>query len=323
MDISEVSSADHRPAYRIGFLLIDDFAMMSFASTCEPLRAANRLAGRTVYDIRYIPVSGASSRSSSGAVFKANAHVGEQVDFDLVMVLAGGNPLVFHDERIFRWLRHLSARGIQLGGVSGGPAILALAGVMENRRMTVHWEHARALATILPDLLIERSLYVMDRDRLTCAGGIAPLDMMHALITSQHGAKFARKVSDWFMHTQVRPSGGAQRSGLVERYGTTNLPVILTIEAMINHIADTLSLDQLANLAQISSRQLNRLFNDKLNETTMVFYRNLRLEKARSLLLQTSLSLTEIALATGFASSAHFSSAFRNRYSMTPSSCRS
>ena len=318
MDKKEVSASP----FKIGFLLIDGFAMMSFSSTTEPLRAANLLAERKVYDIRHIPVSGASAVSSSGAVIAANAHVGEQVDFDLVLVFAGGNPFSFTGERVFQWLRHLSARGVQLGGVSGGPVILARAGVMKNRRMTVHWEHARALAMMLPDLIVERSLYVMDRDRLTCAGGIAPLDMMHALISNNHGTDFARQVSDWFMHTWIRPSGGEQRAGLVERYGITHLPVILTIEAMINHIADTLSLDQLAGFAQVSPRQLNRLFKSKLNQTTMDFYRNLRLEKARNLLSQTPLSSTEIALATGFSSSAHFSSAFRAKFNQPPSSCR-
>ena len=310
------------PIFKLGFLLIDDFAMMSYASASEPLRAANLLAGRIVYNVRHIPVSGASARSSNGAVIKADAHVGEQVDFDLLLVLAGGNPLTFRNERVFQWLRLLSLRGVQLGGVSGGPVILALAGVMQKRRMTVHWEHASALAMVFPELIIERSLYVMDRDRLTCAGGIAPLDMMHALITNHHGSDFARKVSDWFMHTQIRPSGGEQRAGLVERYCTTNLRVIQTLEVMIDHIADTLSLGQLADVTQVSSRQLNRLFVRNLAQTTMAFYRDLRLEKALNLLQQTSLSSTEIALATGFASSAHFSSAFHARYNKTPSSSR-
>jgi len=314
---------ESEPIYKIGFLLIDGFALMSYASASEPLRAANLLAGRVLYDVHHISVSGTSATSSNGAIIKANAHINEAINFDLVLVFAGGNPLGFNDEKVYQWLRHLALRGVQLGGVSGGPVILAKAGVMNKRRMTVHWEHARALSLILPDLIIERSLYVMDRDRLTCAGGTAPLDMMHAMITKQHSAGFSRKVSDWFMHTQIRLSGDEQRAGLVERYNTTNLSVILTIQAMVDHIADTLSLEQLATMAQISSRQLNRLFTDKLNKSTMDFYRNLRLEKARELLLQTSLSLTEIALASGFSSSAHFSTAYRAKYDETPSICRS
>lgn len=309
--------------YKIGFLLVDGFAMMSYASASEPLRAANLLAGKTMYEVHHIPVSGAGSTSSNGATIKASAQVGETVDFDLLLVFAGGNPFEFKDDKVFQWLRHLSLRGVLLGGISGGSVILALAGVMQKRRMTVHWEHVRALTAMWPDLIVERSLYVLDRDRLTCAGGTAPLDMMHAMITKHHGADFSRSVSDWFMHTQIRPSSGEQRAGLVERYGTTHLPLIVAIEAMNDHIGDTLSLDQLAVFAQVSVRQLNRSFRKKLNETTMSFYRNLRLEKARTLLHQTTLSSTEIALATGFSSSAHFSSAFRAKYNKMPSSCRS
>lgn len=312
-----------RPAFRVGFLLIDGFAMMSFAAAAEPLRAANLLAGHSLYDIRHIPTAGASATSSSGAVIKASAHVGERVDFDLLMVVAGGEPEAFQDERVFQWLRHLSRRGVLLGGVSGGPVILASAGVMRGRRMTVHWEHAETLAAISPALMIERSLYVIDRDRMTCAGGIAPLDMMHALLTEHHGVAFTRRVSDWFMHTEVRPSGGPQRAGLAERHGTTNPAVISTIEAMENHIADPLELAQLATLADVSPRQLNRLFRDKLGQSTMKFYGGLRLEMARTLLTRSPLSLTDIALTTGFASSAHFSHAFRGKYGLTPSSLRS
>ena len=194
-----------------------------------------------------------------------------------------------------------------IGGVSGGPVILAKAGLMQQRRMTVHWEHAEALSLVSPQVVIERTLYVMDRDRMTCAGGTAALDMMHALISKQHGADFARKVSDWFLHTDIRPSEGPQRSGLAERYKVNDRMVLMAIELMENHIADPLELDQLAPIVGVSARQLNRLFAEKLNVSTVRFYRSLRLEKARELLQQTTLNLAEISSATGFANSAHFS----------------
>lgn len=315
-------SAESASAYRVGILLIDGFALMSYSATVEPLRAANHLAGRTLYNIRHLPVSGASATSSSGITVKAQAHFGEQIDFDLVLVVAGGDPLTFRNERVFQWLRHLSRRGIFLGGVSGGPAILATAGVMDGYRMTVHWEHAGALSEARPLLLVEQSLYIMDRQRITCAGGTAPLDMMHALITAHHGSAFARQVSDWFMHTEIRQSGAPQRAGLVERFETTNPAIISTIEVMENHIAEPLGLEQLAELAGMGPRQLNRLFREKLNRSTMSFYRERRLEKSRQLLSQSTLPLTQIALATGFANSAHFSNAFRLRYSSAPSDMR-
>jgi len=310
------------PGFSVVFLLVDDFALMSYSAVIEPLRAANLLAGKALYQMHHIAATGADAVSSSGAVVGSTAHVGDAMDLDLLFVVAGGNPAAFRDAGVFRWLRQLSRDGVVLGGVSGGPVVLAAAGLMEKRRMTVHWEHAAALAEISPSLLLERTLYVQDRDRITCAGGTAPLDMMHALIAEHHGVGFARKVSDWFLHTDVRPSSGPQRAGLVERYRTTNGPVIQAIEIMENHIADPLELELIGNVTGLGTRQLNRLFRDKLGISTMAFYRRLRLEKAMGFLTQSTLTITDIALATGFSHSAHFAQAFRARYSATPSSFR-
>jgi transcriptional regulator GlxA family with amidase domain len=307
---------------RIGLMLIDGFALMSYSAVVEPLRAANLLAERGLYHIRHIAEYGARATSSNGATVNATAHVGEHVDFDYLFVIAGGDPAKFKDRRAFQWLRYLAKRGVILGGISGGPVVLAAAGVMEGRRMTVHWEHAGLLAEISPNLFIERTLYVVDSDRITCAGGIAPLDLMNALITEHYGAIFSQRVSDWFMHTDIRPSGGPQRAGITERHGTTSRPVVLAIEAMENHIVDPLSLTQLALLTGISARQLNRLFRHKLDQSTMEFYRDLRLEKARGLLIRSPLPINQIAQATGFSSPAHFSQCFGVRYGRSPISLR-
>ncbi|MGI9409613.1 MAG: GlxA family transcriptional regulator [Hyphomicrobiaceae bacterium] len=316
------NSAPISRPYRIGFLLIDGFALMSYASAVEPLRAANLLSDRVLYDVFHLAENDVSSPSSGGAKIPATMPLDARHRLDCVFVVAGGDPAAFHNPRVARWLRRMDARGTLMGGISGGPVILALAGMMEGRRMTVHWEHAGALAEISPSLMVERTLYVRDRDRLTCAGGIAPLDMMHAFITEHHGGDFARSISDWFMHTDIRPSGGPQRAGLAERHGVTSFPLIVAIEAMENHIADPLELGQLAVLVGLSKRQLNRLCSQKLGAPTMAFYRNLRLDKARSLLRQSPLSITEISLATGFGSSAHLSDRFRQRYGVAPSSVR-
>jgi transcriptional regulator GlxA family with amidase domain len=228
----------------------------------------------------------------------------------------------FEDRNTFRWLRRMARRPVVIGGVSGGPAILARAGIMDGRRMTVHWEHVAPLAELVPSITIDRGLYVMQDDRMTCAGGTAAIDMMHAFLSRRHGPAFARRVSDWLLHTDVRPAFDPQRAGLTERYGTTSAPVIAAIEAMESHISDPLSLGQLASLAGTGTRQLNRLFSEKLGRSTMHVYRDLRLEKAHNLLWQSTLTVTEIALATGFAGSAHFSQAFRSAYGAPPSAFR-
>lgn len=316
------SGASCRNAYRIGFVLLDGFSLMSYSAAVEPLRAANLLAAADLYDIRHLPGDGAMATSSSGATVRASAWIGEQVDFDLVLIVAGGDPARLPYLRLMRWLRHLASRGVRLGGVSGGPVVLARAGVMEGRRMTVHWEHRDELASFRSTAIVERSLYVSDRDRLTCAGGTAPLDMMHALIREQHGAVFARRVSDWFLHVDVRPSEGPQRSGLAARHGTHNSALLSAIEAMENHLADPLDLDQLARLAGVGVRQLNRLSRQHLGQATVAFYRSLRLAKSLELLQRTGLSMSAIASATGFGTQALFATRFRQRYGVAPSRAR-
>ncbi|MEO0372391.1 MAG: helix-turn-helix domain-containing protein, partial [Pseudomonadota bacterium] len=137
-----------------------------------------------------------------------------------------------------------------------------------------------------------------------------------------HGAAFARQVSDWFMHTDIRPSGGPQRAGLLDRVGTKNPAILDAVEAMEGHVAEPLTLERLADMARVSPRQLNRLFTEKLGRPTMRYYRELRLDKAQSLLRNSPLSLTEIALATGFANSSHFSRAYTAKFGKPPSAYR-
>ena len=313
------------PARRIAFVLVEGFALMSFAAVTEPLRAANLLAGKRIYEVVCFaagPTTAATLNSSSAASVTVGPLEHATGDFDLVLVVAGGDPVGYRDAALFQWLRRQARHGRMLGGVSGGPAILANAGIMENRRMTIHWEHAAALAERHPGLLLERTLYVVDRDRMTCAGGTAPLDMMHALIAEQHGPDFARKVSDWFMHTDVRPAGGPQRAGLAQRYGTNRHVVLAAIEAMENHIADPLPLADLAQVVGVGVRQLNRQFQAGLGRSAGAFYRDLRLDKSGALLRQTDLPILEIAVATGFTSAAHFATAFRKRYGRPPSRYR-
>ena len=307
---------------RIGVLPLPGFAALSYAATTEMLRAANLLSRRTLYEVVNIGMDAAPVPSSGAVQVAVTAQVGDDLALDYLFVVAGGDPMAFDDTHVLGWLARMARKGVQMGGVSGGPVILARAGQMAGRRMTVHWEHAGGLAELSPQLLIERSLYVIDRDRVTCAGGTAPIDLMHALIARHHGAPFARLVSDWFMHTEVRPSAGPQRAGLVERVGC-NVPAILdAVEMMESHVADPVTLGDLAAVAGVSPRQLNRLFSERLGRSTMAYYRDLRLEVSRGLMRNAPMSLTEIALATGFANSAHFSRVHTQAYGVPPSVAR-
>lgn len=292
---------------------------MSLSSAVEPLRAANLLSDNLLYEMRFISPDGGETSSSIMSMFKTEAINQTDLDFDLMFVVAGGNPLLFDDKETFSYLRKLAANGLKLGGISGGSALLVKAGVMQDRRFTIHWQHYEAILESYPIALMERSLYVIDRDRFTCAGGISPLDMMFAIIASHHGSEFAHKISDWFIHTSIRTHDAPQRVGLDQQYNIQNPTLLSAIDLMISHIADPLDLKQIAHLVNISPRQLQRLFEQKGGKSFSGFYRDIRLEKAKELLTQSPVSISDIAIATGFTNFSHFSRVYKDYFGKPPS----
>ncbi|HLH11364.1 MAG TPA: GlxA family transcriptional regulator [Methylovirgula sp.] len=313
-----MTESDKGRTRRIGFLLIDGFALMSFASAIEPLRAANVLAGRALYDWVTIGIGRHEVMASSGFAVRAQHLAGADIELDTVFVCAGGNPATFADETALNWLRRLARRGVRIGGVSGGPFILARAGLLAGYRCTIHWEHVPAFVETYPDLNVRRSLYEIDRDRLTCAGGVAALDMMHAMISAEHGRALADEIGEWFLQTEVRLGTGAQRRSLQDRYDTSNARLLTALDLIETHIEDPLDRRALSTAAGVSVRQLERLFAAHLGKSLERHYRDVRLDRARLLLRQTTLSVSEVGLASGFQSASHFSRAFKARFGHAP-----
>ena len=288
---------------------------MSAASAVEPLRAANLLSGDDLYDLRFLSRDGGPVRASCGAIFETDPIAVGPVP-DLVFVIAGAIPLRLRTGGAGLAQASKRRRG-PLGGISGGAAILAQAGVMQNRRFTVHWEHFEALRARSDDFLMERRLFVIDRDRYTCAGGVAPLDLMHALIRSDHGAQLATQVSDWYIHTGIRDADAPQRSDGAVPDGL-HRAVAAALALMETHLADPLSMEQLAQLTGLSPRSLQRQFGDDIGQPLMRHYMIRRLEKADELLRQTRLPVGEVALAAGFVSQAHFAKSYRAQFGGSP-----
>lgn len=302
----------------IGFLVIPGLALMSYASAIEPLRAANHFVGRELYRWVHITHKEPIVMSSCGATLPCPARVGDDLDLDLLLVCAGGNPAQFTHRPTLAWLRRLAQRGVRMGGVSGGPFILARAGIMAGHRMTIHWEHAQAFAEEFPDLSLSRARYVIDRNRVTCAGGVAPLDMMHALIAERHGTALAMRTSDWFLHTDIHPGGGPQRTSVGERYGIHRRDLIAALELMQNNLSEPLDRDAVAKSIGLSTRQLDRLFARYLGKSFTDHYRGLRVEAAGELLRHSALTITEIAIACGFANASHFSTCYKAETGISP-----
>ncbi|MHC2338521.1 GlxA family transcriptional regulator [Bradyrhizobium sp. USDA 4454] len=312
-------SLDDKPRMRrVGFLLIPGFALLSYASAIEPLRAANVLTGKPLYRWQHISIQGHDVVASNGVRIQADASIADIGRLDAVIVCAGGNPQTFRHPATLAFLRKAARHGVRLGGVSAGPFLLARAGVLDGYRCTVHWEHIPAFTETFPFLRLSHSLFEIDRDRFTCAGGIAALDMMHALIRIDHGAAVAASVSDWFLQTEVRRGEVAQRLAPAERFGVHHPKLVLALSRMEKSIEAPIGPRRLARDVGLSVRQLERLFARHLRSTITRRYAQLRLERARLLLRQTTLPVSEIATATGFATHANFSRAYRRQFGQTP-----
>lgn len=292
---------------------------MSYASAVEPLRAANQIAGKTLYSWRHSAPGDAPAIASNGVAVLPDLAFGSGArELDLMLVCAGGNPTTFNDRKTFTWLRRLALHGMAIGGISGGPFILAKAGLLSGRRCTLHWEHMPAFEEDFPDVELTRSLFEIDGDRVTCSGGIAGLDMMVALITRDHGYELAAAVSDWFLHTHVREGAGPQRMDLRFRLGIADEKLLKVLKTMEANLMEPLGREELARFAGVSVRHLERSFRGQVGRGVHAHYLALRLVRSRQLLRETSLSIIEIALATGFTSASQFSRAFRQAFDCSP-----
>lgn len=307
---------------RLGFLLIDGFALMSYAPVMEPFRAANRLSGEDHYIWRHYSVDGNPALASNGIELAVDGSVDAIDNLDMLFVCAGGNPALFDDAGTFSQLRRASRFGMRLVGVSGGPFILAKAGLLDGYRCTIHWEHEAAFLETFTAPRLERGLFVTDRDRMTCAGGLAGLDLAVALIAQDLGAKLARRVSDWYIQTEQRQGSGAQRADPEQRYRISSAGLARALSAMEEHLGEPLDRSSLATVAKMSIRQLERLFATQLGTTISLHYLRLRLDRANRLLSETTLTVAEIAEASGFTSASHFSREYKRHFSIPPSASR-
>lgn len=309
-------------AQSVGFLLVSGFALMSYAAAVEPLRAANLISGKPLYRWWHAAPDGKPVMASNGLAIIPDIGVGTDRDVDMLFVCAGGNPATFNDKQVFAWLRKLARRGVTIGGISGGPYILARAGLLDRRRVTLHWEHQPAFSEDFPDVAVAPSLFEIDGNRITCSGGISALDMMVALIERDHGRQLAAAVGDWFLHTHIREGMGPQRMDLRLRLGVADEKLLRVLRRMEVSIEAPQPRTELARLAGVSVRQLERLFRRHLGHGIHRQYSSLRLERARQLLRETTLPVLDVAIATGFSSSSQFARAYRRSFGEPPSRTR-
>lgn len=306
------------PPHRVGFLLVPGFALMTYSCAMEPYRAANTLSGRELYRWMHVSPDGRPVAASNGVAVVPDQGIETPLDVDDLFVCAGGNPTLFDDEPTLAWLRAQNHRGTRIGGVAGGPVILGRAGLLEGYRCTMHWEYIPAFREKFPRHAVTSTRFEIDRSRCTSAGGTAAFDMMLALISRRHGRELVSAISEWFLHTRLGSSREPQRMSLRDRYGVSHAPLLSALELIEASPEEALSRQSLAATAGVSVRQLERLFQAHIGCTIGRHMQTLRLDRARMLLRQTSLSVLEVAVASGFTSAAHFSRVYRTRYGHPP-----
>jgi transcriptional regulator GlxA family with amidase domain len=295
---------------------------MSMSSAVEPLRMANRISGREFYSWRTIGETRDDVVASDGLSVNAEYSIDDPdvvSDLDIVIVCGGRRIAESTTEPVLRWLRSVSKRGIALGAICTGTYVLAKAGLMDGYRCSVHWENISSLSGMFPAVSVGRSVFTIDKDRLTCSGGTAPVDMMLHLVRCQLGADVSAGVAEQFVHERIRRSSDQQRVPLRHMIGRRSEKFIIAVELMEANVKEPISQPELASYVGLSRRQLQRLFQRHLGCTPSQQYLQIRLQRARELLHQTTLSLVEIASLTGFASSSHFSKCYKEIYGFSPS----
>lgn len=303
---------------RFGFLLTPDFSQLAFASALEPLRVANRFAPEPVYDWTVLAPEAGPVPASSGVVTLADHAMEDCGRLDSVVADGGIGTETYKDPKVFAWLRRQERKGANLIGVSLGSFLLARTGLLDGYRCTLHWQYIEGFREEFPDIDVTEEIYEIDRNRMTCSGGTAALDLMLSLITLDCGRELATKVAENFIHERIRDRHDPQRMDLRTRLNITHPKLLFVIQLMEEHLEDPLPRSVLARHAGLSTRQLERLFRKYLQRTPTRYYLEMRLEKARKLLNQTSLSILDIAMASGFVSASHFSKCYREQFHRTP-----
>ncbi|MBT5930978.1 MAG: GlxA family transcriptional regulator [Rhodobacteraceae bacterium] len=300
------------------FVLLPKFTLLSFASALECLRISNRMSNQILYDWEIISENGTSIICSAGIEFSVDHDLNELNRDDTIMLCGGENIRAATTKRLLSWLRRESRRGLAIAGLCTGAFPLAKAGLLEGKRATIHWENQDSFTEEFENVELTKSVFIIEGNRMTTAGGTSSIDLMLKLIANDHGEDLANAVADQLIYSSIRTTQDVQRLSVPTRLGVRHPKLGQVIQMMERNIEEPISPSILAKHVAMSTRQLERLFRRYLSRSPKRYYMELRLQKARNLLMQTDMSVINVALACGFASPSHFSKCYRAHYATTP-----
>jgi AraC family transcriptional regulator, glycine betaine-responsive activator len=300
------------------FLLLDRFSLLSFAGAVDCLRLANRIAGAPLYSWTLTGEGGGSKTCSAGVTFQLDDDLAEPAREATILVCGGTNVAEATTKRVVTWLRREARRSAAIGGLCTAAHTLAKAGLLEEKRATIHWENQDGFAEEFDDVELTRRVFTIDGNRMTAAGGTSSIDLMLRLIARDQGEDLANAVADQLIYSSIRTDQDQQRLSTPTRIGVRHPKLSAVIQKMEAHIEEPVSPSTMAREVGLSTRQLERLFRRYLDRSPKRYYMELRLSRARNLLMQTDMSVINVGLACGFASPSHFSKCYRAHYNTTP-----
>lgn len=309
-------------AFRIGFLTLPSYSMIALSNALEPLRMANRICNRQAYEWFIVSLDGQPVAASNGLALSPTVALDSINPVNIVFVCGGTHVQRAATAPLVAVLRRLARRRVDLGALCTGSYALAKAGLLEHYRGAIHWENLSALREEFPHVDFVEQLFVIDRDRFTCSGGIAPLDLMLNMIERHHGGEIARLIAEQFILDRIRGDREHQHIPVSATLGPAHQTLIKAAALMEANIEEPLSLEALSASIGVSRRHIARLFKRHLNLVPARYYLELRLRRARELLLQTRMSITDVSVACGFQSRSHFAKCYRQRYGHPPGSER-
>jgi AraC family carnitine catabolism transcriptional activator len=308
----------------VWFLPGKGFSMLGLLAAVEPLRVANQIRPG-LFRWEFLSAGGGPIEASNGMAIMT-APLPEppfrQYKVKSVFVCAGFEPEQMVTPALCSWLSAAAAAGAALGGIDTGSVVLARCGLLRGYRATVHWENLSAFREDFLGVTATENIYEIDRNRVSCSGGAASLDMMLGLIGQTHDHELSHAISEQFVMDRIRDPMESQRIAAAHRLAAPTPALSKAVEhlerAASMDAAPALDMSSLASECGLSVRQVQRLFNEKVGKSPSRYYLDLRLERARQLLRQTDMRIMDIAVACGFSGQAHFSRAYRKRFGVAP-----
>ena len=303
---------------RFVFVLMEHFTLLSFSSALDALRIANRMSGKKLYDWTFIGESEEFVSCSAGTQFKLDNPLIELHRDDTILLCGGTAIQNSTTKKLIGWLRREARRGLVIGGLCTAAYPMAKAGLLDEKKATIHWENQDSFAEEFLEVELTKTVFVCDGNRYTTAGGTSSIDLLLKIIADDHGEELANAVADQMIYSSIRTDQDTQRLSVPTRIGVRHPKLSKVIQMMEINIEEPISPSVLAKDVGMSTRQLERLFRRYLDRSPKRYYMELRLQKARNLLMQTDMSVINVALACGFASPSHFSKCYRAHYDTTP-----